>query len=74
MSGNHLKVTGFALSILLLVLMKKNLNLGYEVEEKKARRILVRQSLHKKSKIKENNDVDDEDDVASPPTYIYDCC
>ena len=54
--------------------MKKNLNLGYEVEEKKARRILVRQSLHKKSKIKENNDVDDEADVASPPTYIYDCC
>ena len=53
--------------------MKKNLNLGYEVEEKKARRILVRQSLHKKSKIKENNDVDDEDDVASFPAYIYGC-
>ena len=66
-------MTGFALSILLLVLMKKTLNLGYEVEEKKARRILIRQSLHKKSKIKENNDVDDEDDLASSPTYIYHC-
>ena len=53
--------------------MKKTLNLGYEVEEKKARRILIRQSLHKKSKIKENNDVDDEDDLASSPTYIYHC-
>ena len=38
------------------------LNLGYEVEEKKARRTLIRQPLPKKSKIKENNDIDDEDD------------
>ena len=39
------------------------LNLGYEVEEKKTRRTLIRQPLPKKSKIKENNDVDDECDV-----------
>ena len=43
------------------------LNLGYEVEEKKARRTLIRQPLPKKSKIKENNDVDDEDDVVPLP-------
>ena len=36
------------------------LNLGYEAEEKKARRTLIRQPLPKKRKIKENNDVDDE--------------
>ena len=35
------------------------LNLGYEVEEKKARRTLIRQPFPKKSKIKENNDVND---------------
>ena len=43
------------------------LNLGYEVEEKKARRTLIRQPLPKKSKIKENNDVGDEDDVVPLP-------
>ena len=43
------------------------LNLGYEVEEKKARRTLIRQPLPKKSKIKENNDVGDEDDVGPLP-------
>ena len=43
------------------------LNLGYEVEEKKARRTLIRQPLPKKSKIKQNNDVDDEDDVVPLP-------
>ena len=36
------------------------LNLGYEVKEKKARRTLIRQPFPKKSKIKENNDVDDD--------------
>ena len=51
------------------------LNLGYEVEEKKARRTLTRQPLPKKSKIKQNNDVDDENDVVPLPTstYIYYC-
>ena len=37
--------------------------MGYEVAEKKARRTLIRQPLPKESKIKENNDVDDADDV-----------
>ena len=41
--------------------------MGYEVEEKKARRTLIRQPLPKKSKIKENNDVDVEDDVVPLP-------
>ena len=36
--------------------------MGYKVKEKKAKRTLIRQPLPKKSKIKENNDVDDEDD------------
>ena len=36
--------------------------MGYNVKEKKARRTLIRQPLPKKGKIKENNDVDDEDD------------
>ena len=36
--------------------------MGYKVKEKKARRTLIRQPLPKKCKIKENNDVDDEDD------------
>ena len=44
------------------------LNLGYEVEEKKTRRTLIRQPLPKKSKIKENNDVDDEYDVDPLPS------
>ena len=43
------------------------LNLEYEVEEKKARRTLIRQPLPKKSKFRENNDVDDEDDVVPLP-------
>ena len=43
------------------------LNLGYEVEEKKAKRILIRQPLPKKNKIKENSDVDDEDNVVPLP-------
>ena len=43
------------------------LNLGYEVEEKKARRTLIRQLFPKKRKIKENSDVDDEDDVVPLP-------
>ena len=42
-------------------------NLEYEVQEKKARRTLVRQILPKKSKIKGNKDVDDEDDVVPLP-------
>ena len=48
--------------------------LGYEVEEKEARRTLIRQLLPKKSKVKENNDVDDEDDVVPLPistTYSH---
>ena len=32
---------------------------------KKARRTLIRQSLPKESKIKENDDVDDDDDIVS---------
>ena len=48
------------------------LNLGYEVKEKKTRWTLIRKPLPTKSKIKEHNDVDDEDDVSSP-TYIYYC-
>ena len=43
------------------------LNLGYEVEEKKAIRTLIKQSLPKKGKIKKNNDADDEDDVVPLP-------
>ena len=43
------------------------LNLGYEVEEKKAR-ILIRKPLPKKSKIKEN-DVNDEDYVVPLPIF-----
>ena len=43
------------------------LNLGYEVEEKKATRTLIRQPLPKKIKIKENNDVGYEDDVVFLP-------
>ena len=43
------------------------LKLGYEVEEKKARRTLIWQPLPKKGKIKQNNDVDDEDDVVPLP-------
>ena len=43
------------------------LNLGYEVEEKKARRTLIRQPFPKNRKIKENSDVDDEDDVVPLP-------
>ena len=35
------------------------LNLGYQVKEKKARRTLIRQPFPKKSKIKENIDVND---------------
>ena len=46
------------------------LNLGYKVEEKKARRTLIRQHLPKKSKTKENNDVDDKDDVVPIPISI----
>ena len=38
----------------------------YKVEEKKAR-TLIRQPLPKRSKVKENNDVDDEDDVIPLP-------
>ena len=34
---------------------------------RKERRILIRQPLPKNSKIKENNDIDDEDDVVSLP-------
>ena len=45
------------------------LNLGYEVEERKASRTLIRQPLLKKSKIKENNDVDDEDDAVPLPIF-----
>ena len=37
--------------------------MGYEVEGKKARRTLTRHPFSKKSKIKENNDVDDKDDA-----------
>ena len=44
-----------------------SLNLGYEVEEKKARRTLIRQPLPEKSKIKENNDFYNHDDVVSLP-------
>ena len=40
-----------------------SLNLVYEVEEKKGRSTFIRQPLPKKSKIKENSDVNDEDDV-----------
>ena len=43
------------------------MNLGHEVEKKKAKRFLIRQPLPKKGKIKENNDVDDEDDVGPLP-------
>ena len=43
------------------------LNLSYEIKEKKARRTLISQPLPKKSKIKENNDVNDEDDVVPLP-------
>ena len=43
------------------------LNLGYGVEEKKARKTLIRQALPKKNKIKENNDDNDEDDVVLLP-------
>ena len=43
------------------------LSLGYEVEEQKARGTLIRQPLPKKSKIKENIDVDDEDDAVPLP-------
>ena len=43
------------------------LSLGYEVEKQKARGTLIRQPLPKKSKIKENIDVDDEDDVVPLP-------
>ena len=43
------------------------MNLGHEVEKKKAKRFLIRQPLPKKGKIKENNDVDDEDDVVALP-------
>ena len=43
------------------------LNLGYEVEEKKAIRTLIKQSLPKKGKIKKNDDADDEDDVVPLP-------
>ena len=44
------------------------LNLGCGVEEKNARRTLIRQPLPKKSKIKEN-DVSDEDYVAPLPIF-----
>ena len=44
------------------------LNLGNEVKQKKARRTLIRKLLPKKCKIKENNYVDDEDDVVPLPT------
>ena len=45
-----------------------NLNLGYEVEEKKARRTLIRQPLPEESKIKENNDFYNQDDVVPLPS------
>ena len=41
--------------------------MGYEVEEQKARGTLIRQPLPKKSQIKENIDVDDEDDAVPLP-------
>ena len=44
------------------------LNLGYEVEERKARRTLIRQPLPEKSKIKENNDFYNHDDVVPLPS------
>ena len=43
------------------------LYLGCEVEEKKARGTLITRPLPKKSKIKENNAVDDEDDAIPLP-------
>ena len=41
--------------------------MGYDVEEKKAKKNLIRQTLPKKSKIKEDNDVDDKDDEVTLP-------
>ena len=41
--------------------------MGYDVEEKKAKKNLIRQALPKKSKIKEDNDVDDKDDEVTLP-------
>ena len=41
--------------------------MGCEVEEKKARGTLITRPLPKKSKIKENNAVDDEDDAVPLP-------
>ena len=41
--------------------------MGYEVEEKKGRRNLIRQPLPKQSKINENNDVNDLDDLVPLP-------
>ena len=39
-------------------------------KERKQRRTLIRQPFPKKSKLKENNDVDDEDDVVPLPMYL----
>ena len=41
--------------------------MGYDVEEKKAKKNLIRQPLPKKSKIKEDNHVEDKDDEVTLP-------
>ena len=41
--------------------------MGYDVEEKKAKKNLIRQPLPKKCKIKEDNHVEDKDDEVTLP-------